>query len=240
MQKKTVFENLTNKNYEGEIKKGNALKISTVENPTISDYEINKEIEYELLKGEEKTLLISQQKYFAFVVDDVIRTQSAIKLLESATLGSGYALADEIDKYIVSLIPTKNKPLQATSSDLNKMLLDIVSELDKNNAPENDRFIVLNPSISNKVMSEFAEKITDNRDVIENGYLGRIYGLNLYKSNNVNIGVYGSKSGITFAKQIDKTETLRSEKKFADAVRGLCVYGGLVTNDALFNSISFG
>lgn len=56
----------------------------------------------------------------------------------------------------------------------------------------------------------------------------------MYKSNNLvtDAGVTsilaGTNAGITFAQQILKTESLRLQEQFADAVRGLLVFGDKV------------
>ena len=54
LQKKTVFESLCNKDYIGEVKKGNSLKIATINNPTISDYTVGSDITYEEVDGSEQ------------------------------------------------------------------------------------------------------------------------------------------------------------------------------------------
>ena len=62
-----------------------------------------------------------------------------------------------------------------------------------------------------------------------------IRGFNIFRTNNYTSVVDGAFSAfhilfghidaITYAKQIEKTETLRSQDTFADLVRSLCVYG---------------
>ena len=73
--------------------------------------------------------------------------------------------------------------------------------------------------------------------------VGRIAGFDVYMSNNVKTGT-GTDNGhtpyfevtaqvadaCTYAEQIIKTEAYRMEKRFADGVKGLHVYGAKVTN----------
>ena len=80
-------------------------------------------------------------------------------------------------------------------------------------------------------------------DVVINGMVGKIAGFDVYMSNNVKTGT-GTDSGktpyfevtaqvadaCTYAEQIIKTEAYRMEKRFADGVKGLHVYGAKVTN----------
>ena len=63
------------------------------------------------------------------------------------------------------------------------------------------------------------------------GFIGRIAGFDIYESNNcyMNGDAYcitaQVPSACTYAEQILETTAYRPEKKFADAVKGLHVYG---------------
>lgn len=67
-----------------------------------------------------------------------------------------------------------------------------------------------------------------------NGYIAMIDGFSIYKSPNVNTNgpnyhvMFGDTQAITYADQIDQTETIRHPKQFKDIIRGLHVYGGKV------------
>ena len=85
--------------------------------------------------------------------------------------------------------------------------------------------------------------VDTKNDVVINGMVGRIAGFDVYMSNNVKTGT-GTDTGhtpyfevtaqiadaCTYAEQIIKTEAYRMEKRFADGVKGLHVYGAKVTN----------
>ena len=66
--------------------------------------------------------------------------------------------------------------------------------------------------------------------------MGSAAGFQIYESNNLltvkstntTSVMAGTNAAISLAVQILKTESLRLEKDFADAVRGLLVYGSLV------------
>ena len=76
------------------------------------------------------------------------------------------------------------------------------------------------------------------QDVFREGMIGRVAGMDVYISNNsINFDPTANSSqggwivqaghpmAITFAEQIVQTEALRLQTTFADAVRGLHVYG---------------
>jgi hypothetical protein len=82
---------------------------------------------------------------------------------------------------------------------------------------------------------ELAELFTDNVEYIKRGAVGKYANTYLRMSNNLSTDDNGNvlemvrtKKAIAFAGQIDKIETARREKGFADIVKGLHVYGAKV------------
>jgi len=78
---------------------------------------------------------------------------------------------------------------------------------------------------------------------ITNGKIGEAAGFTIYKANTVQtLGgedatyqvVAGHKMAASFAEQITKVEKFRMEKRFADAVKGLHVFGAkLIRSEAV-------
>lgn len=81
-------------------------------------------------------------------------------------------------------------------------------------------------------------KLDASAGTISDAYIGRIQGMDIYESVNAphlggTVGVAGSQDvviaghrmGLTKAEGLTKTEAYRPEKRFADAVKGLCLYG---------------
>ena len=119
--------------------------------------------------------------------------------------------------------------------------------LDQNNVPEEDRYMVCPPwAISLLSQTQAFVSVTDMQgqpsQTMQNGFAGRVSGFgNILKSNNVpqpvgggaGTGVwalqYGHPMGITYGEQITETEALRLQNTIADGVRGLHVYGALMT-----------
>jgi hypothetical protein len=72
-------------------------------------------------------------------------------------------------------------------------------------------------------------------DVLRNGFAGTVSGVMVLESNNVPNTtdtaykiVAGTSMAFTYAEQIRKVEAYRPERRFADAVKGLHLYGGQV------------
>lgn len=239
LQKKTVFESLCNADYIGDVKIGNAVNIATIDNPSVKDYTQGGEIEYDEIEGSEQQLKIDQQKYFAFKVDDIDRTQSSIDLLQAATKGTGYELADALDLYLATLIKTDGTLKKSITADsLLKAIADVVEAMDTAKSPDDGRYLVIPPSLANKLTLELVGKLTSNNEIVSSGYIGSVFGLNIYKSTNVTKPLCGNLAAVTLAKQISSLESLRLQGTFATGVRGLHVYGAKVTRPSICGEIS--
>jgi hypothetical protein len=117
-------------------------------------------------------------------------------------------------------------------------IVDAGSVLTEQNIPETQRWIVL-PTWATNLLKKSdlkdASMTGDNQSTLRNGRLGMIDNFTIYQSNNYdaitdggascyNI-LYGHISGLTFAAQMTKMETLRNPKTFGDLIRGLNVFG---------------
>lgn len=112
--------------------------------------------------------------------------------------------------------------------------------LDEQNIPETGRWIVLPTWAASMIKrSELrdASLTGDGASILRNGRLGMIDRFTIYASNLLPSGVAGGLAagefaafaghahGLTFASQMTKMETLRSESTFGTLMRGLQVFG---------------
>lgn len=147
----------------------------------------------------------------------------------------------------INLGVTTNPRLIGSSlpgSGLVATVLDLIVEmgqvLDEENAPTTGRFLVLPAwAISLIKKSDLADASFsgDSQTMLRNGQIGTIGNFTIYMSNQLPTGTAdglaageteifaGVKSGLTFASQLSKLETLRSESTFGTLMRGLQVYG---------------
>lgn len=235
-----------NREYEGEIKdKGSSVKINSVGDVTIKDYVRGQEIDgAEDLDDAGQELIITEAKYFNFAIDDVDKVQTNANVMAEAMSRAGYGLRDKVDKFLAAYhveVPSINfvgddtTPLVATALNAYDYLVDLKVKLTEANIPEEGRFAIVPPWFEGLLLKDdrFVAVGTSTSDnVIRNGMIGRAAGMTIYVSNNAphtNGAKYkviaGHPMALTFAEQIVKTEAYRPEKKFADAVKGLHVYG---------------
>lgn len=258
LEKAHVATNLVNRNYEGEIRNyGDTVHINTIGAITVKNYTKNTDIDApETLSTTDQTLEIDQQKYFNFQVDDVDKVQAAGELVDTAMGRAAYALADVSDAYLLGVIAagaaagntigSAAAPVALTASTVYENIVKLKTKLDKANVPNTGRTIVVPPDVHSLLLLDdrFAKSTaTAGQEALINGLVGRIAGFDVYMSNNVKTGT-GTDTGktpyfeitaqitdaTTYAEQVLKTEAYRMESRFADAVKGLHVYGAKVTD----------
>ena len=253
LQNKHVYAALCNRDYEGEIKDfGDTVKINSIGDIEVDDYTKNSTvIEPQELTDASMLLKIDQAKYFAFKVDDVDKAQQNPKVMGEAMRKAAYALRNEVDEFIVTFhtdvgqtLGTPAAPLKinaggAGTSDCT--VIDAVSQigamLDKKNVPLEGRWMAIDPAFHQKLVLAKVIASTDNKEVFNNGFVGRALGFNFHLTNNfakVGAGsntpklLAGTNRAISFAEQVMKVEAYRPESSFADAVKGLHVFGAKV------------
>jgi hypothetical protein len=133
------------------------------------------------------------------------------------------------------------------------VLLRLGQALDEQNIPETGRWVVM-PTWASVLIkrSELRQAYLsgDSTTILRNGRLGMVDRFTIYVSNLLPFGtaaglasgeyaIYaGHAHGLTFASQVSKVETLRSEMTFGTILRGLQVYGyKVVDNTALAQAI---
>lgn len=246
---------VVNKDYEGEIKgSGISVKIASLGDVSVNDYTRNTDLgNPEELTDAEQTMVIDQAKYFNFQIDDVDRAQARIDYLDEAMRRAAYKLRDGQDAYVATImdaaVPAANKigsvttPKIPTKADAYEYLVDLSVKLDEANCPQEGRWVVVPAWFQGLLLKDdrFVKSGTASGDAtLRNGQVGEAAGFTVFKSNNVP-NTTGTKYKIlaghamatTVAEQIVSIEKYRMEKRFADAVKGLHVYGAKVTRPGL-------
>jgi len=131
-------------------------------------------------------------------------------------------------------------PLSLSSTNIIDTIVDLGIVLDEQNVPENGRWIVMPAwacGMIKKSDLKDASLAGDNTSILRNGRLGMIDRFEIYMSNLLPAGTTagldsgetaifaGHNTGITFASQLDKVQTMDSERTFGKLMRGLQVYG---------------
>jgi hypothetical protein len=241
-KKSLVFTSLCNRDYEGDVKNaGESVRITSVGRPTVNNY--TGSVTYEDVDAASSVMALDQNKYIAFKVDDVDRAQAAGNFWTSSMEEGAYQLADAKDQLIAGLYTASGNTISAHSATNGATamagLVKIVTELNEANVPQAGRWTVLPPWYYALLLAADSPALETqkygNSDPIQNGFIGRLLGLDLYVSNNVVLitgddyaVMAGTKRCITFADQLLLMEAGRAENFIGDWVRSLTVYGAKV------------
>lgn len=235
------------RDYEGDCKYAQSVKILGVGEPTIGTYNSSTDITIEEMSDRGQTLTIDQAKYFAFYVDDINQAQSVPGLKEKYQEKAVHGLAVARDTYVANLIKgvttAANVTTAAGRTEANvKAAIDagIVALRERNFDEEG--VIEITPDVYNIFKNNLITLSTNNPEYIKKGIVGVYDGFDVIMSNNMAKDTTGTtkyaycdirgKKAIAFAGQINEVEALRSEKRFKDIVRGLDTFGSKVIDEA--------
>lgn len=246
---------VVNRDYEGEIRDvGDTVRINSIGPVTITPYVKNADMAApETLNDASQVLTIDQAQSFNFQIDDIDRAQQKPKVMDAAMQEAAFGLRDVADTYIAGLMWAA-VPAGSTQGAVGAglavgygagetnpyiVLLTMAQALDENNVPREGRWAIVPPWFH-------AYLLMDNRFVgngslpadtrLINGMVGRAAGFDILLSNNVPFAagpveykiLAGTSLACTYAEQISKIEAYRPERRFADAVKGLHLYGARV------------
>ena len=245
--------------YEGDCKYAQTVKILAVGEPTIGNY-IGQDITIEEMTDSSQDLVIDVQKYFAFEVKDVDKAQSVPGLPEKYQQKSMRKLALYREKFIGALVAGKAQSSadeEAKNSNYKPGATNVITASGKTKGniktAIDDAIVMLreknfddagvveiDPRTYKTFKDELIELKTANDELIKKGVVGQYDSYNVKSTNNVyrdDTHVYcivRSDKAIAFAGQINEVEAGRMEKRFSDYIRGLDTYGAkIIAQDEL-------
>ena len=247
------------RDYEGDCKYAQTVKILAVGEPTIGNY-IGQDITIEEMTDSSQDLVIDVQKYFAFEVKDVDKAQSVPGLPEKYQQKSMRKLALAREKFIGALVAGKAQSSadeEAGNSTYKPGAATIITAEDNTQAGIKTAFddaiitlreknfddkgiIELDPRSYKTFKEQLIELKTANDELIKRGVVGEYDSYDVKSTNNVYRDathvycIVRSDKAIAFAGQINEVEAGRMEKRFSDYVRGLDTYGAkIIAQDEL-------
>ena len=223
------------RDYEGDCKYAQSVKILGVGEPTIGDYDGSQDITIEEMSDKGQILTIDQAKYFAFYVDDIDQAQSVPGLKEKYQEKAVHGLAVARDTYVATLIAaaTNKTPIEAITEEGAKKAIDAAIVALRERNFDEEGVIEMTPAFYNVFKNHLITLSTNNPELIRKGVVGMYDNFECIMSNNLKTpcDIRGKKA-IAFAGQINEVEALRSEKRFKDIVRGLDTFGAKVIDEA--------
>lgn len=256
LEAESVYKQRGNQNYQADASNAKQVHIGKMTTDiTISDYAKNTDITAPQLLTDDDTLLVmNQQKYFNFYVDDIASAQTKPNFMSEAMRKSAIAIAQTIDSKVSAdlvadagneaevdiddalTVLEKGTALLTAMSDLKTAMR--IANISKSITP----WAVLTPAYIDILEKYFLLEgksgvflPATSEQVLRSGFMGNLLGVDIFWSNRSpqhdntgalkDIIIAGTTDAFTYADNVTETVAYRPEKRFGDAVKGLYVYG---------------
>lgn len=246
LHKELVGEAFVNHDTEGEVMYGGSVKINRIGSVTLRDY-TGANIVYDDMSTTDETLDIDHKKYAAVQLDDVdaVQCRDGGQLMAKYTEEMAITIAEDIDAQTFGEIAGAAQAgniigsdaaaeAVTTSAQAKALLLKLKTLADKANVPKQGRRLACGPDFENLLLGDPYVNIAPPtaEDSLKAGYIGKLYGIEIYSSNNIPQTTGGNDQIVlshplftTEVNELQKLEALRLESSFKDAVRCLSVSG---------------
>lgn len=240
-REQTIAAALANREYEGNATSGNTVRINTAGSVAVKDYKAaNRTTAPDAVSTTSEDLLIDKEKSFDFYVDDIDRAQAAGSM-DAFTRSAGQGLAEDADRFLLGLAVagagTALTPAALTPTTALNVLRDMNKALNKALVPKSQRVVILNAEFEALLLDADAKLMNVDQsgasETLRNATLGRYLNFTLVSSEHLPtvdvpqaVALYTPT--LAYVSQVEKTEAMRAQDKFADRLRGLHVYGGKV------------
>ena len=240
----TSLRNHCDFKYDKETESAKEIKILNAYKPTIKKYTPGVPIEKEYIGATDMTLKLDQFYYFNISLDDIHRAQSVKGAMEASAEEGAIGLSEEGDKYVASLVKAgvQAGTIEAidggavTKTNAVDKVEDAFAVLYGNNCKVSESYwLEIAPSFHKVLRPSLTELLTNNVEMAKKGIVGRYGNANVTIENLLatdDTSVYNqlrTNHAIAFAEQINKVEPYRPDDAFEDALKGLYVFGALVT-----------
>lgn len=189
----TVLATLVDRSFEDNMRMGRIAVINDLSNPAVRIKAEDTSATYSNITETQQTITISRQAYCAFLVEDIEEVQSHVELRSKYTDNTGYSLMAFIEGDATSglmSLPANFSNLVGTlgSDPTIDTLIDAKSNLDRADAPQDNRFWYVSPGFHNALLKQAVMASSDYRGDAavmsnRNGKLaGDIYGAPMYVS----------------------------------------------------------
>lgn len=242
LYKNSVILPLANPQIKAEAAIGDVVNVNTIPKLTAGAY-AGAVVDAEAVSAA-YSFNIDQSVYNSVLLRDEQVKQSVSNmdaLISRFTEAEIASLTDSADGYLAGLYATL-KPIGANNAavdctDATKAmaaLRSVSKAMNQNNIPSTGRWVVVGPTFYDWLLAGAGSLMTQNVEIVTNGMVGRLYGMDIYMSNNIKadgaadeVIIAGYNETFAYAHNVSSIEVLRSGSAFGNVVRALYVYGGL-------------
>ena len=240
LRQKTILTDFCNDKIKGEPTYGAVVNVLGAGVPSVRKYNPEEGLTtLDKPAGTVVQLTIDQANEFNFVVDDIDNAQTTPDLMPALMAEASGELAMYRDKYIAELAMgaenVSDSVAVTNAADAKKVIDAGLRKLRENNVtPDKNIRIELSYWMYQLFRDYLVEAKTANDALLKNGTIGMYDGCAVAYSNNIHTDgtdhycMIRTDKAIALAAQVEKVEPYRPEKFFADAVKGLDVFGAKI------------
>lgn len=191
LRKTTIFASLFNRRYEGTPTAG-AVKVPVRDTEvTVGDYNKSKGGDLTESSTSYETLTIDKDKYVNELIDGYDSASVPDNLVADRLDSAGYAMGVSFDSDLIALLisngTASSDTVALTKSTIYESVVDEVAALKKKGLNPSEMWLaVTNETYALLLKSPEFIKASDLGDnVVQNGRVGRINGLDVYETNNI-------------------------------------------------------
>lgn len=185
------------KHYDADVKSsGQTLEIPNVAAISANLKAQNTVVTLNYNTDTKTTITLNKHYESSFIVEDLVKVQSAYDTRSDYTRAAAYAISEKIDANLATDMTTEFKSdgyaYGAYGTALNdNLILTVNRYLSENKAPRSDRSIVVHPKgeaemlAIDKYVRYDALGVGGDANSIKNGKIGQIYGAEVFMSQNL-------------------------------------------------------
>lgn len=226
--------------YTDEMKnKGDTIKVITLGQVDLMDYN-GGNINFDNIDDASVNVRLTEQKYFAKKIDRADKVKTDVDYETALLEEAGRSIAVDTDKFIYKSIYNGLRKSSsnvidasdATSKNIFDYILNAQTLLNMADAPTDKRVLEVSPLMFEKIQKMLVTTDTNNSDILRKGFCGKLLDFDVYMTNNIyNDGSYDyciarTSTAYAFALTLKEIERVKPSHLFADAMKGLVVYGG--------------
>lgn len=158
---------------------------------TARDKSAGTDVTFDAATEAEIQLNIDKHKYFAFVVEDIVKAQSKYDLRSAYTEAAGYAIAKAIDSSLAGLATGFSQTVTAGAALEDADVIAAIEYLDVADVPRENRNFVIHPEAMSdlRALDKFTRYDAVGQAGIQagrnNGLVANVYGIDVYMTTQV-------------------------------------------------------
>lgn len=194
VEHRLVIANACDKTYQADFGVGDRVHVPNIANLTATNVNTAQDVTLNNALQNEDVIIINQWYEAAVGVQDMHVAQCTPASLRALAKKSGYSIAAQIDTTLAALFASFTQNAGTIASALtDDVILAAKEYLDLADAPFEDRVLIIDPESVTDLMKidKFVRMDYVPGGAIATGQIGKIYGCNVFVTNNLTVNSAG-------------------------------------------------